>query len=173
MPKENAAKLFWGRIQLVQTFSLLYFEKGNAELSLNQYEKAINSFQYTVTLLPTFTEAAAYLEFSKNALVQSKVQSKNTEVDSQQIQPVDADLAKQSLNSLIDNGLILEKLNLKKLALNHFEEAVKRFPDSVKAQTRLGILHKDEKRFTESLIHLNAAIKLNPNKNMPSVNPIK
>ena len=157
-PKEAIAS-FEEAIRLNPNYAMAYFEKGNVELRLKQYQKAIDSFKQTVTLLPMFEEASAYLEFSKNAFAQSQ----KTDIDGIQEQPIDADLTKQTLNSLLDSGLILEKLNLKKLALDHFEEATKRFPDSVKAQTRLGILHKDEKRYAEALACLNTAIKLNPN----------
>ena len=154
-PKEAIAS-FAEAIRLNPNYAMAYFEKGNVELSLDEFDKAIDSFGNASLLMPNFENATAYLIFSKNALAQSKRSINNDKQTSKD----NTDLSGQSLLDLLNNGAILDKLNLKQSALEHYQAAANRFPSSVSAHTRLGVFLKVELRYDEALASLNAAIKL-------------
>lgn len=138
-------------IRLNASHAMAYFEKGNVELTLNFYQNAIKSFKQAIVLAPTFAQASVHLAYAEKALSQHNGSS----IDS-------ADLSTQKLSELLSNGEKLEKLNLKGLALSHYQEAVRRFPDAVKAHLCLGMLLKLENCAAEALTCFNTAIKLNP-----------
>ncbi|MES2546210.1 MAG: tetratricopeptide repeat protein [Pseudomonadota bacterium] len=150
-PREAIAS-FEEAIRLKPDYAMAYFEKGNAELGLNHYQTAINSFKQVIALMPGFKDAVTHLEYAEKALSQSK--NKHNEA------AINADLSTQTLNVLLRNGEKLEKLNLPKLALAHYEEAVKRYPDHVKAHIHLGNALKNENRVDEALMQFDESIRL-------------
>ncbi|MES2501439.1 MAG: tetratricopeptide repeat protein, partial [Pseudomonadota bacterium] len=150
-PKEAIAS-FEEAIRLKPDYAMAYFEKGNAELALNYYPLAIDSFKKTIALLPDFSDAITHLDYAEKALAQAKNKGS---------QPANNDdLSKQTLSALIRSGEKLEKLNLAKLALTHYEEAVKRYPGHVKARIHLGNVLKKDNRISEALIQFDEAIRL-------------
>lgn len=135
--------------------AMAYFEKANIALSYNDYKQAIANYERCIALSPTFHEATTHLKYAQDALQLST----NSHTSSANI----TDLSAQTLNALLAHGQKLEQLNLSKLAIAHYQEAVKRYPNAAKAHIRLGMLFKLDNRANEALACFNTAIALNEN----------
>lgn len=156
---KEAIASFEEAIRLNPSYAMAYFEKGNVELTLNYYQKAIDSFKQSIVLLPTFNDAVTHLQYAEAALAQA--QSESTQ--STEIANLNTELTTQTLSALLRHGEKLEKLNLPKFALEHYQEAVKRYPNHVKAHIHLGNILRQENRVSEALSCFNAAIQLDAN----------
>ena len=134
---------------------MAYFEKANIALTLNDYQQAIANYEQCITQSPEFLEAKTHLIYAQDALNLSK-DTKNPTTNI-------TDLSTQTLPALLAHGEKLEQLNLSKLALTHYQEAVKRYPTAAKAHIRLGMLHKVDNQAKKALDCFNTAIALNEN----------
>lgn len=151
----DAIASFDEAIRLNPKHAMAYFEKANIALTLNDFKHAIVNYEHCIALAPEFLEAKTHLTYAQDALNLSK-NTKNPAVNI-------TDLSTQTLPALLAHGEKLEQLNLSKLALAHYQEAVKRYPNSAKAHIRLGMLHKVDNQAKQALDCFNTAIALNDN----------
>lgn len=126
----DAIASFDEAIRLNPKHAMAYFEKADIALTLNDYQQAIVNYERCIALMPDFSEASIHLKYAQDALTLSK-NTKNPAVNI-------SDLSTQTLSALLAHGEKLEQLNLNKLALAHYQEAVKRYPRSCQSAYSFG-----------------------------------